>query len=159
MSVRSNIIENMLRVPESTWLVSAEDIRDMWMDYNDLQEVFGNLIEQKDPRGYAKCIVRSIVRFNGKLPQTQYSPDNFPDAGLLLDMSFAEVLKVVEAYHTANFNTASGGGTVIPLHERFSAIKALRQEIESDVTRRTQEWKIYISNQMAYGSFDSLDLL
>lgn len=158
MAKTNNAMTLMLQVPESTWIVSTDDIRDMWMDYSDLQEVFANIIEARDPEGYAKCICRAVIRFNGKLPQTGFTPAFFPDAGLLMDISWNEVLKTVEAYHTANFITASGGGTVTPLHERVTAIKALRQELTSDIEPRIREWKIYFNNMNIWGSFDSTEL-
>lgn len=154
----TNSIQRMLQVPEATWLISTDDIRDMWLDYSDLQEVFGNIIEEKDPEGYAKCVARPIIRFNGRLPQTNFNAANFPDDGLLLDLAFEEVLKTVEAYHTANFISVSGGGVNTPLHERFQAIKMLRQELTQSNEQRVKEWKVYISNQQTWGSFNSDDL-
>lgn len=154
----NNIIRAHLKIPQNSWLYSVDDIRDLWLDYSDLQEIFGNIIEQKDPEGYAKCMARAVIRFNSKLPRSSFNLASFPNPDLLRTLCFIEVLRVVEAYHTANFTTASSGGTVTPLHERFQALKALRQELEMDVKPIIQEEKQYMANDEVWGAYDSADM-
>lgn len=157
-SLRQNRIEQILQIPESTWIISPEDIRDMWLDYSDLQEVFGNIIEEKDPQGYVKCIARALLKFNSRLPMTMFTLADFPDSSLLLEMSLVEVLSVVERYHAANFITASSGGTVTPLHERFQVLQGIRRELEQSTVAAMTTLKQHLSNLQAWGSFDSYSM-
>ena len=151
-----NAIRKILDIPRQHWLISSEDLRDMWLDFPEIQELFENLIEQIDPEGYDKCIARFVLWFNGKLPRTAFHPAWFPDEGLLLNGSFVEVLKVAERYHAANFSSASGGGTSTPMNERYGPLGTFRRELEAQVEQRMQEIKTDINNESFYGGISDI---
>jgi hypothetical protein len=160
-SRRTNIIQQMLQIPRFHWRISSEDVRDMWLDFPELQELFEDIIEERDPLGYDKAIIRGILWFNGKPPATRYGPHNFlcdhgGDDGLLLNMSLLEILKVAERYHAANFTTASGGGTSSPINERYISLGNLRRELQAEVAERTREWKTVINNEAMWGGISDI---
>ena len=76
LNKRANIIQKMLLIPEDLWIVTGTDIRDMWLDRNDLHELFDDLLEKDDPDGYNKCIIRGILWFNGKPQKTYFNQVN-----------------------------------------------------------------------------------
>jgi hypothetical protein len=126
----------------------------MWLDFPELQELFENIIEERDEFGYDKCIIRAILWFNGLPQKTYFHPAWFPDEGLLLEASFVEVLKVAERYHAANYTTATSGGTSSPVNERYSWLGQIRREAQAEVTERSRQWKAHFNNEAAYSGFD-----
>jgi hypothetical protein len=144
----------MLLIPEDLWIVTGTDIRDMWLDRNDLHELFDDLLEKDDPDGYNKCLIRGILWFNGRPQKTYFNQVNFPDDGLLLNIGMLEVLKTVERYHAANYMTASGGGVNVPINERYGPIGQIRRELQAEVQERTHEWKVHLNYEEAWGGFN-----
>ncbi len=149
-----NLIQRHLAVPREHWIISSEDLRDMWLDFPETQELFEDLLEENDPLAYDKCIARALIWMNGKQPKTYFNAANFPDEGLLIDRSFVEVLKVAERYHAANFSTGSAGGTSTPINERYVSLGGLRRELEANCEARLRELKIFINNEGFYGTID-----
>lgn len=146
----------ILGMPRTKWVISDEELRDMWLDFPESQELFENLLEENDPLAYDKCIARALIWFNDALPQTAFSPINFPDTGLFLNMSFVEVLKVAERYHASNFTTASSGGTSTPINERYIALGQIRRELQAECKTRMDELKAHINYEEAWGGFSNM---
>lgn len=141
-------VEKILRVPRADWIVKADDIRDLWKDYPEFQEIFPDLISNLD---YDKAIARAIVDFNAIPPMTIFSPSFFPDEWLLLNKSFIEVLETILYYHANNHFSGTSAGVQIPVHEQFQALIPLKDRLQMKVEKREERLKRNINIQNGFG--------
>lgn len=150
-----NVITWMLSTRRSEWGFSSEDLRNMWLDYEDLREIDQNLIESRDPEGYARCICKGFLAFNNvnsSVPIIRY-PWAFEvsKTSMYMNFAFCEVLKVFEGHHSANYYTGSGGGTTIPINDRAMIIGGLRKELQAQCLQDAQDYKGMLIVNGAFG--------
>lgn len=145
------LIERFLSIPREKWVVDSEDLRNLSKDFADLQEFFGDLLSDED---YERCICWAVLDFNGALPQTMFSPANFPDAFLLLKKALVESLNILEIYHAKNYFTGASGGVQVPIHERFQALQPIRERLTLENKERQAALKSQINAVQAFGGTD-----
>ena len=141
--------DDMLRIPRNVWTVTSSELRDMWKDYPEFQEIFPDLLSNLD---YDKAIVRAVEDFNDQPPETDLAPHSFPHKGLLRKKAFCEVLRTVILYHANNYFTGQSGGIQIPVHERFQALQPMLAALLAEVKELEMRIKRKINTLNGFGT-------
>lgn len=140
---------DLLSNESSSAVIHVSDVRDQLRDYEGFNEVVRKEAEDDE---YAKAIIKVLADFNALPPyMSNYGPENFPDRGLLMDWSAAQILKSVYIWHARNQWSATDAGLQIPLHEQWQGLQAIGRELMADARDRAKNLKTMLNIKRGFG--------
>lgn len=144
-------LEKLLRIPRDQWRVNAEDVRKLWMDFPEFQEIFRYTKVMSD-YDYDVCIARAVLDYNEHPPMEYYTPKNFIDRELLIKMAQNKVLEIYIGYHSSNTFTGTSGGLSVPVHERADHLRNIYdRNTQMVIEPRLTRLKDLANQSNAYG--------
>jgi hypothetical protein len=130
--------------------LSVSEVREFIKDKPEFNHLLDG--EEFSPVQINMSIELAIDHFNGEIPVSNYSNNDFPKKDLLMSGTLYKLMSGASALLARNHMSFSDGGLQIPVEERITLYQSLAEMYKVDFETRTQKWKINNNIETGWGS-------